>query len=268
MTDLRLGSGLASWWEIVRDVLERVDGVVPWGAICEELGKQLDAPVTGHFRWTADGRGHVVAYPLPDWFDLPDVASRAARLHPLARHYAMTGATGPMSIDQVPALAEPAARDYAVELREDAIDQHLWIPVHHGPRDVLVAGVCRPTDSFSASDHARAVVAQKVIVAVHAHSSALAQRLPVALSAEQRDAALGEVKLTPRQVAVLALAADGLTAVSIGRRLVISPRTVERHLQNAYARMGVRDRITAVRRAEQAGLLRAHVGPVASRPPS
>lgn len=266
MTILRLGSGLSLWWEIVHDVLERVDGVVPWDAMCEELGRQLHAPVTGHFRWTTDGHAHVAAYPLPDWFDLPDVASRAAQLHPLARHYVMTGATEPMSIEQVPALAEPAARDYAAELREDSIDQHLWIPIHLGPLEVLVAGVCRPKDTFTANDHARALTAQAVITTVHAHSSTLATHLSASLSAEQRDAALGEVKLTPRQIAVLALAADGLTAVAIGRRLVISPRTVERHLQNAYARMGVRDRVSAVRRADQAGLLRAHAKPVASRP--
>ncbi len=255
VSGLQAGGSLGSWWEIVHDVLERVDGVVPWGALCEELARQVHAPVTGHFRWTTDGHTHVAAYPLPDWFDLPDVASRAAQFHPLARHYVMTGATSPLSIDQVPALSEPAAKDYKAELREDAIDQHLWIPIHRGRLEVLVAGVCRPKDPFSAQEHSRAVAAQAVITSVHAHCATLAQHLPTTVSADQRDAALGEVKLTPRQVAVLALAAHGLTAVAIGRRLCISPRTVERHLQNAYARMGVRDRVSALRRANQAGLL-------------
>ena len=53
MTNLRLGSGLSLWWEVVHDVLERVDAVVPWNAMCEELGRQLHAPVTGHFRCAA-----------------------------------------------------------------------------------------------------------------------------------------------------------------------------------------------------------------------
>jgi len=256
MSDLQGHKAMGPWWEIVLDVLNRVDGVVPWAAICQELGRQLRAPVTGHFQWSTDGHSRVSAYPLPDWFDLPVVAARAARLHPLAQHYAATRTSAPLSIEQVAPLSHPAAEDYLAEMREDAIDQHLWIPVQWGSSEVLVAGVCRPRDPFSAREHEHATTAQVVIAAVHAHCRTLSQCLPTVWSPEQRDSALSEAKLTPRQTAVLSLAAEGLTAIAIGHRLLISPRTVERHLQNAYERMGVRDRVSAVRRAEQAGLLR------------
>lgn len=45
--------------------------------------------------------------------------------------------------------------------------------------------------------------------------------------------------LTPREAEVLALAAQGLDNAGIGAILSLSVRTVERHLQNAYARLGV-----------------------------
>ena len=45
--------------------------------------------------------------------------------------------------------------------------------------------------------------------------------------------------LTPREGEVLALAAQGLDNAGIGAILSLSVRTVERHLQNAYARLGV-----------------------------
>jgi ATP/maltotriose-dependent transcriptional regulator MalT len=38
--------------------------------------------------------------------------------------------------------------------------------------------------------------------------------------------------------------------------MAISERTVQKHLQRVYAKLGVTDRLTAVRRAESIGVLR------------
>lgn len=47
---------------------------------------------------------------------------------------------------------------------------------------------------------------------------------------------MNNAKLTPRQLPVCQLTfLEGLTAFQIGRRFIISPRTVEGHLQAAYA---------------------------------
>jgi ATP/maltotriose-dependent transcriptional regulator MalT len=64
------------------------------------------------------------------------------------------------------------------------------------------------------------------------------------------------LRLTPRELAVLDLLADGLTAASIGRRLDIAERTLQKHLQRCYAKLGVTDRLAAVLRAQRIGLLR------------
>ena len=58
---------------------------------------------------------------------------------------------------------------------------------------------------------------------------------------------LQELGLTPRQAEVLTLAADGLRDAAIGAQLGISPRTVEKHLQMAYERLGTPGRVAAVR---------------------
>lgn len=41
----------------------------------------------------------------------------------------------------------------------------------------------------------------------------------------------------------------------LGRQLRISERTVHQHLENAYAKLGVHDRLAAVLRALELGLL-------------
>jgi HD-GYP domain-containing protein (c-di-GMP phosphodiesterase class II) len=51
--------------------------------------------------------------------------------------------------------------------------------------------------------------------------------------------------LTPRQVEVLRLLAEGLANKEIGQRLGISPRTAEHHVQDIYTRLGVSSRAPA-----------------------
>ncbi|MEQ6901387.1 helix-turn-helix transcriptional regulator [Nocardioides sp. YIM 152588] len=65
-----------------------------------------------------------------------------------------------------------------------------------------------------------------------------------------------EQPLTDRETEVLALVAQGLTATAIGRRLGISDRTVSKHLEHAYAKLGEHDRLLATRRASALGILR------------
>jgi two-component system nitrate/nitrite response regulator NarL len=61
--------------------------------------------------------------------------------------------------------------------------------------------------------------------------------------------------ITDRELEVLQHVSEGLTMVSIGRRLGISPRTVESHLAKLYRKLGVRTRIQAVSKAAWLGLI-------------
>lgn len=56
----------------------------------------------------------------------------------------------------------------------------------------------------------------------------------------------GPARLTARQQGVLRLVADGLTDAAIGHRLGCSPRTVDKHLEHIYRRLGVSGRTAAV----------------------
>ncbi|MHC8504121.1 LuxR C-terminal-related transcriptional regulator [Pseudonocardia artemisiae] len=47
----------------------------------------------------------------------------------------------------------------------------------------------------------------------------------------------------------------------MGRRLAIAERTVHKHLQRTYAKLGVTDRLSAVLRAQRLGLLAGVHGP-------
>ncbi len=67
-------------------------------------------------------------------------------------------------------------------------------------------------------------------------------------------AALSQVEsLTAREVAILRLAAQGLTNKAIGRDMGISDRTVQGHLASIYGKLGVASRTEAVTEALKRG---------------
>jgi DNA-binding NarL/FixJ family response regulator len=61
--------------------------------------------------------------------------------------------------------------------------------------------------------------------------------------------------LTPRELEVLALVADGATNRAAGERLHLSEATVKTHLLSIYAKLGVGDRAAAVAAGFRRGLL-------------
>jgi DNA-binding CsgD family transcriptional regulator len=61
--------------------------------------------------------------------------------------------------------------------------------------------------------------------------------------------------LTAREQEILTQLATGMTARAIGRALGVSPRTVYKHLEHLYAKLGVNDRLSAVTQAQALGLL-------------
>jgi len=64
--------------------------------------------------------------------------------------------------------------------------------------------------------------------------------------------------LTPREVEVLRLVASGKTNRSIAGHLVLSERTVARHLSNIFAKLGISSRASATAYAYEHGLVAGH----------
>jgi len=80
-----------------------------------------------------------------------------------------------------------------------------------------------------------------------------------AVAALVRDHLRGETgsldPLTPREVEVVKLVAEGHTSDEIAEMLVISRKTVDRHRANILEKLGVRDRVDLTRYAIRRGLI-------------
>ena len=61
--------------------------------------------------------------------------------------------------------------------------------------------------------------------------------------------------LTNREIDVLQLVATGMTNKAIGDELFLSPRTIDRHLSNIFAKLGVESRTAAAAYAFEHGLI-------------
>ena len=113
--------------------------------------------------------------------------------------------------------------------------------------DWVYFGVNRGDQDFSDAELAFAVRVQPAFVALYSRLTSTAPERSVQ----------AVVTLTRRERTVLGYLADGLTADAIARQLGASPATVRKHLQNLYAKLGTSDRLGAVFRGRDLGLLHA-----------
>jgi DNA-binding NarL/FixJ family response regulator len=68
---------------------------------------------------------------------------------------------------------------------------------------------------------------------------------PAEFRAEEGTSGRPAMRLTARQVDVLRLVAEGKTDRQIAAELILSEKTVGRHLENIFARLGVSSRAAA-----------------------
>jgi DNA-binding CsgD family transcriptional regulator len=96
-----------------------------------------------------------------------------------------------------------------------------------------------------------------LFVREHARPFSEADRLTLDLLRPHLDAVYREtahrrhgppVRLTPRELDVMRAVSEGLGNEAVARRLVVSPHTVRKHLENVFRKLGVDSRTAAVAR--------------------
>ena len=181
---------------------------------------------------------------------------RAAE-HPILRYFLATGDWRVIQVADVPTdIVPPAVTGAWIERGRQwgGVQHQLAMPLPRTRRGQRAFVVGRP-DPFTGAEMDLARQLRRLLAGLDRHHGAFS-RWSRAAGIEGWTAA-DDVGLTPRELAVLALLAEGLTAASIGRRLMITERTVHKHLQHSYTKLGVTDRLGAVLRAQRIGLLPA-----------
>lgn len=242
---------IAAWIDLVHDLVTHPTNSFPRTLLLRELFETFDSWVCSSWFEPGLRAGMDSHLPIPGWppADILEQMCAAAIDHnPWVRWHSASDDPRPMTTSRVPkALVTATGRAIEREfLRPAGIDQQLYIPYSIGRARLRLFALGRTGADFPAEDLERARQIQPLLRLLDRHFRTLREAPNIA----------NQSGLTGREIAVIQLLADGLTATTIAGRLAISSRTVHRHLGNLYRKLGVTDRVRAVLVAEEAGLLR------------
>jgi DNA-binding CsgD family transcriptional regulator len=183
---------------------------------------------------------------------LVDAFIRYAHQNPIVARYARTGDSRPIRFSDIVSADELHALELYTEVYGPmGVEYQIAFTLPSGPGRILGIALSRGDRDFSDDerdllDGSRSFLIQAYRNAAR-HTEALTGSRPVSA------AELITLGLTPRQAEVLRLVATGLSERDIARRLGISHRTVQKHLERSYRELGVSSRSAAAEVAWSAG---------------
>jgi DNA-binding CsgD family transcriptional regulator len=173
------------------------------------------------------------------------VFARHVHEHPLINHYQRTQDTRPTKIsDFLDRRGFHSLGLYAEFFATIPVEHQLAISLSAPGEGIVGLAFNRARSDFTEA-HRDVLCALREPLAAGMRRAAARRDAKLALS-EAIPAQLGE--LTEREVRTLQLVARGHTNVAIGHMLDISPRTVAKHLEHIYTKLGVNNRAAAIAR--------------------
>lgn len=195
-----------------------------------------------------------------DWPETVQALARVVGAHPLWMAY--SGHPGDMSplrmSDLIPPRAWRSHPVYAEVFRPLGAVYQVGIAVTPYQEGTGTGwGLNRTRSDFTDEEMVTAALLQPILIALNQASIRAfgSEGSGTKDVASRRAEAADRASLTLRERRVLELLATGLTATAIGHVCRISPQTVRKHLENIYAKLGCHDRLMAVRRAAELGLV-------------
>ena len=163
--------------------------------------------------------------------------------HPLVRYHSQGGGSAHRISDSLPSPAFRESALYNEYYRRIGIDHVVAVPLFVD-RGLLVSFVLnRNRIDFSDRECALLDLVREPLAALYRN-----------LLVRGREArGFATLPVTPREREVLSWLAAGKTDKDIGEILGMSPRTVQKHLQHIYDKLGVETRTAAVVRAMEMG---------------
>lgn len=189
--------------------------------------------------------GRYAALDTPAW---PLAVQRAGTDHPMFAYHNATADPTPVTLLEVGERGWPVSEFAASLIERLGLSPHqLSLPLEmRGPESATYGFVS--DDAYLERDREAAKCLQPIVRGLDAHLRLLESLAPVPAAPPERP-------LTAREQAVLVLVAQGCTVNGIAARLCVSPRTVHKHQENLYRKLGAVDRLSAVLRAQECGLL-------------
>ena len=252
----------AEWLDFVADLMEAPLTELPDERIAAQLRSTFELVGTAFHVMTPGAGPAQRLWPLGEQFcgrraEICEWAlTRAPTGHPVLRYYLATAEQVAIQVCDVPdRFADGRLKGAWREIGGSwGVPGQLALPVHLGPQGSRCFVMGR-AEGFRPGEVRLARRLHRLLTGLDRQVQAMRRFRGAA-----PDGALAcaeSVRLTPRELSVLGLLADGLTAAAAARRLLVAERTLRKHVERVYAKLGVSDRVSAVLRAQRLGLLGA-----------
>jgi DNA-binding CsgD family transcriptional regulator len=165
--------------------------------------------------------------------------------HPLVNHYRVTGSGEPVMISDF--LTQQRLHRlglYTEFFRAIPVEHQVAVSLPGPDREVIGIALSRARRDFDDDDRALLSVLRAPLLAALLR----ARRRQQAGHVLTGTIGSGHADLTERETQILRLVAEGRTNASIARSLEVSPRTIAKHLEHIYRKLGVSSRAAAVSR--------------------
>jgi DNA-binding CsgD family transcriptional regulator len=187
-----------------------------------------------------------------------EVFYRLAHQNPLAARHLRTRDGRPYRISDVVSRAQFQETDLYRELYAPiGVEYQISFALPSAGEEILAIALSRREADFTDEERELLAVARPHLIQIYRnalqHSDVLSRPSLGSASAPDQWTLQG-LGLTPAQANVLRLIAGGQSTSNIASELGISERTVQKHLERVYHRLGVGDRSAAIHRAWQATL--------------
>jgi DNA-binding CsgD family transcriptional regulator len=165
--------------------------------------------------------------------------------HPIVAHYQMSGSGVPVKISDF--LSQQQFHRlglYAEFYRSLAVEHQMALALPAPGKQIVGLAFNRSRADFSERERA-------ILTALHTPLAAGLERARARDRARRALAAQNPAEpsgLTGREAEILQLVAAGRTNTAIARSLEVSPRTIAKHLEHIYRKLGVTSRAAAVSR--------------------
>ncbi|MFC7529170.1 response regulator transcription factor [Actinoplanes sp. GCM10030250] len=236
---------------------------VVMGALAESLGITLGGAL--EVQWPTGSVAVLAMWPGWAGGTLPGPAEN--RAYPLIRHYGNHADPVPRTLRDVTDQYRWGTSPRYAAMRDGFGDaaEHIMVPLGRSGGTFRLLGAARPDMPYADRERAFLTRLRPALVELDGHTETLERwRRSVEKADRTPKACLSDHHITPRELAVLTLLAEGMPVVAVGHRLGISPRTVTKHQENLQRKLRTVDRLSTVLRAQQLGLVAARLTPSAA----
>jgi DNA-binding CsgD family transcriptional regulator len=221
------------------------------GAIA--LARELVPCESASYNELKPGTGAIVLADPDEWLTEQNVElfGRLAGENPLVAHYMRTGDGQPLRFSELISRRRlHGLRLYDELYRHLGVEHQIAFVLPSPPGEVVGIALNRERCDFSGEEAAMLELLRGPLRACY-QRLVERERLVGLVSRWQDDQVTtdaGALGLSERQIEILDGVARGASNAQVGMSLGISPRTVEKHLQNIYTRLDVTSRTQAIAR--------------------